>query len=238
VQPDARPEVVDAAFGALREIVLRSDADDAPARLAELMAAHRTLGDPVLRAAPDAGGWHLAQVNIALPREPLDAPLLADFVAALAPVNAVADASPGFVWRLQTEDGDATAVRAFGDDRLIVNISVWESVEALRAFVYGDDHAAVLRRRREWFERLREAETALWWVPAGTTPTVADAEERLALLRARGPGADAFTLGETFPPDRPEGPSGHRGRSGSSAPARGVADAVGRRGDAQADDPG
>ena len=95
----------------------------------------------------DAGGWHLAQVNIALPREPLDAPLLADFVAALAPVNAVADASPGFVWRLQTEDGDATAIRAFGDDRLIVNMSVWESVEALRGFVYGEAHAAVIRRR-------------------------------------------------------------------------------------------
>ena len=92
----------------LREISLRADADDAPRRLAELNAAHRTLADPLLRAAHDAGGWHLAQVNIALPREPLDAPLLAGFVAALAPVNAVADASPGFVWRLQTDDGDAT----------------------------------------------------------------------------------------------------------------------------------
>ena len=130
---------------------------DAPQRLARLNAAHRTLSDPALRAAHDAGGWHLAQVNIALPREPLDAPLLADFVAALAPVNAVADASPGFVWRLQTEDGDATAIRAFGDDRLIVNMSVWESVEALRGFVYGEAHAAVLRRRREWFERLGRA---------------------------------------------------------------------------------
>jgi hypothetical protein len=194
VQRDARPEVVDAAFGVLREIVLSSDAGDAPARLAELMAAHRTLSDPALRAAHDAGGWHLAQVNIALPRETLDAPLLAGFVAALAPVNAVADASPGFVWRLQTEDGDATAIRAFGDDRLIVNMSVWESVEALRSFVYGAEHAAVLRRRREWFERLGVPETALWWVPAGTIPTVAEAEERLAHLRAHGPTPDAFTL--------------------------------------------
>jgi heme-degrading monooxygenase HmoA len=194
VHPEARPEVIDAAFGVLREIVLRADGDDAPARLAELMAAHRTLSDPVLRAAHAAGGWHLAQVNIALPREPLDAPLLAGFVAALAPVNAVADASPGFVWRLQTEDGDATAIRAFGDDRLIVNMSVWESVEALRAFVHGEPHAAVLRRRREWFERLGAPETALWWLPAGTIPTVADAEERLAHLRAHGPTPHAFTL--------------------------------------------
>jgi heme-degrading monooxygenase HmoA len=156
-------------------------------------------------------GWHLAQVNIALPREPLDAPLLADFVAALAPVNAVADASPGFVWRLQTEDGDATAIRAFGDDRLIVNMSVWQSLEALRAFVYGDAHAAVLRRRREWFVRLGQPETALWWVPAGTTPGLEDAEERLAHLRAHGATPRAFTLREPAP-----APGVHLGRRGDA----------------------
>src|SRR3954451_152203 len=119
-----------------------------------------------------AVAFHLAQLNIALPVEPLDAPALAEFVAALEPVNAAADAAPGFVWRLQTEDGDATGVRAFGDDRLIVNLSVWESLEALRAFVYGDvTHLAVLRRRREWFDRL-ESFLVLWWVPAGHRPTV------------------------------------------------------------------
>ena len=165
------------------------------------MAGREGLSDPDLRAA----GWHVAQVNIALPREPLDAPLLAGFVAALEPVNAVADASPGFVWRLQTEDGDATAIRAFGDDRLIVNMSVWESVEALRAFVYGDAHAAVLRQRRTWFERLAEPETALWWVAAGSIPTVAEAEERLGHLRAHGPSARAFTLRE--PRSAPSSPA-------------------------------
>ena len=220
VDPGACPEVIAAAFGVLREMILRDDDPDGPRRLARLNAAHRTLSDPALRAAHDAGGWHLAQVNIALPREPLDAPLLADFVAALAPVNAVADASPGFVWRLQTEDGDATAIRAFGDDRLIVNMSVWESVEALRGFVYGEAHAAVLRRRREWFERLAEPETALWWVAAGATPTIGDAEERLAHLRAHGPTSVAFTLRDPRPAPalasagqaRPGGPeqAGHR----------------------------
>src|ERR671930_768101 len=105
--------------------------------------------------------FHLAQLNIALPREPLDAPLLAEFVARLEPVNAQADASPGFVWRLQTEDGDATGIRAFGDDRLIVNMSVWESLEALRAFVDSGGHVAVMRRRREWFERI-ESHLVLW----------------------------------------------------------------------------
>lgn len=207
VDREACPEVIAAAFAVLREMALRDDGDDAPRRLARLNAAHRTLGDPLRRAAHDAGGWHLAQVNIALPREPLDAPLLADFVAALAPVNAVADASPGFVWRLQTEDGDSTAVRAFGDDRLIVNMSVWESLEALRAFVYGPAHAAVLRRRREWFARLGAPETALWWVAAGTLPTVAEAEDRLDRLRAHGPGPEAFTLRQPFSPPRPATPN-------------------------------
>ena len=144
--------------------------------------------------------FQLAQLNIALPLEPLDAPLLREFVERLAPVNAVADASPGFVWRLQTEDGDATAVRAFGDDRLIVNMSVWESLDALRAFVYRDGaHVDVMRRRREWFARL-EVATVLWWVPVGHAPTVAEAEERLALLRAVGPSPDAFTFARHFGP--------------------------------------
>ena len=142
----------------------------------------------------------LAQVNIALPREPLDSPALAEFVAALDPVNALAYTSPGFVWRLQTEDGDATGIRAFGDDRLIVNQSVWESLEALRGFVYSSGHREVLRRRREWFDRMVDAFLALWWVPAGTLPTVADAEARLAHLREHGPTPHAFTFRESFPP--------------------------------------
>jgi hypothetical protein len=144
-------------------------------------------------------GFHIAQVNIALPREPLDAPLLAEFVAALAPVNAAADAAPGFVWRQQTEDGDATAIRAFGDERLIVNLSVWESVQALRAFAYANrEHIDVLRRRREWFEQLGEAHMVLWWVPAGHEPTVREAEQRLARLRAIGPSPEAFTFRQHF----------------------------------------
>ena len=148
--------------------------------------------------------FHLAQVNIALPRAPLDAPLLAEFVAQLEPVNAAADHSPGFVWRLQTEEGDATGIRAFGDDRLIVNMSVWQSLEALRAFVYSARaHLDVLRRRREWFESFTEAYLVLWWIPAGEIPTVRDAEERLALLRACGPTEDAFTFRVHFPPPAP-----------------------------------
>jgi hypothetical protein len=144
--------------------------------------------------------WHLAQVNIALPVEPLDAPALAGFVAAVAPVNALADAAPGFVWRLQTEEGDATAVRGLGDDRLIINLSVWDSLLSLGDFVYGGDHLAVMRRRREWFVPMRDAYTVLWWVPAGHRPGVDEAGERLGLLRDRGPSPSAFTFRTAFPP--------------------------------------
>jgi hypothetical protein len=149
--------------------------------------------------------YHLAQVNIGRLLAPLDSAELAGFVAGLEPVNALADAAPGFVWRLQTEDGDATSVRAFGWDAagsagVLVNMSVWESVEALAAFAYGGPHLAVLRRRREWFERMRESYSALWWVPAGVRPATADAEDRIRRLRADGPTPAAFTLRQSFPP--------------------------------------
>jgi hypothetical protein len=143
--------------------------------------------------------FHLAQVNIALPREPLTAPLLAGFVAQLEPINALADRSPGFVWRLQTPDGDATAVKAFGDERIIVNMSVWESLEALSAYVYRSDHVAVMRQRRTWFEPM-QLYMALWWVRAGELPSVRDAEERLEHLRAHGPTPRAFTFRQAYPP--------------------------------------
>lgn len=143
---------------------------------------------------------HIAQLNIAALREPLTSPLLADFVAALEPVNALADASPGFVWRLQTEDGDATAVRPFDDEAMIVNLSVWESVETLSDFVFRTGHTEVMRQRRRWFEVMSEAYTVLWWVPAGEIPTVEEAARRLNLLRRNGPGPEAFTLRETYPP--------------------------------------
>ena len=147
----------------------------------------------------------LAQVNIGRLVAPLDSPRLADFVAWLDPVNAVADGAPGFVWRLQTEDGDATALRAFEDDAegadggILINMSVWESVEALAAFVYGDAHRAVLRRRREWFEQLRDLYMVAWWVPRGHIPTITEAEDRLKHLRRHGPTPHAFTLKVHFP---------------------------------------
>jgi heme-degrading monooxygenase HmoA len=142
---------------------------------------------------------HLAQVNVATLRTPLDGPELAGFVAQLEPINALADHSPGFVWRLQTEDGDATSIRPYDDDRIMVNLSVWESLEALRSFVYASRHLDVMRRRREWFHRMADPYLALWWVPAGTIPTVAEAKERIELLAGNGLSPDAFTFRSPFP---------------------------------------
>ncbi len=141
-----------------------------------------------------ADGWQVAQVNVALPRAPLDTPALAGFVANLEPVNALADSAPGFVWRLADDSGDATSIRAFEDERLIINMSVWESIDALWEFVYSDRHLEVMRRRREWMTRLADAYMALWWVPAGTIPSVAEARDRIDHLRAHGPTPRAFTF--------------------------------------------
>lgn len=147
--------------------------------------------------APNAA-WQLAQLNLARMRAPLDAPELADFVAALPEINALADGAPGFVWRLQTEAGDATAVDAFGPD-MLVNLSVWADLAALQDFVFRTDHAEYMRRRREWFERMAEASLVLWWVPAGHRPDVGEARAALEALRRDGPSPAAFDFRVTFP---------------------------------------
>lgn len=154
--------------------------------------------------------YELAQLNIALLKAPLESPLLADFVASLERINTLAEASPGFVWRLETEDGDATALRPFGDD-CIVNLSVWSNVDSLHAFVYTSDHAKVMSRRREWFERMPDAHTVLWWVPCGHRPTLEEAAERLEALRGQGPHAEAFTFRKAYYPPDPRFHGGGRG---------------------------
>jgi hypothetical protein len=128
-----------------------------------------------------ASRWHLAQLNVASLRAPTTDPLLADFMAALDTVNAAADRSPGFVWRLQSDGRNATDIHLFNDPHTIVNLTVWESIEALRAFTYGRDglHAPVMARRREWFHHMEQPYLALWWVPAGHIPEPAEAVERL-----------------------------------------------------------
>ncbi|HKE54929.1 MAG TPA: DUF3291 domain-containing protein [Actinomycetota bacterium] len=146
-----------------------------------------------------APGWQVAQVNIARFKAPIDSPLIAGFVERLDPINALADDAPGFVWRLQTEEGNATSIHAFEDDLILVNMSVWESVEDLNAFVYRSPHFEVFRRRREWTEHMDRAYLALWWIHAGTIPTVEEGKRRLDLLIEHGPTSDAFTFKRTFP---------------------------------------
>jgi len=154
-------------------------------------------------------GYELAQVNVSRLLAPLDSPQLADFMAALDEVNAAGDQASGFRWRLQTEDGNATAVRAFGWDArdshgVIVNLTVWTSVEELAAFVFSGQHLAIMRQRRRWFTQAAEAMTALWWVPAGHRPSTDEAEDVIRRLRADGPTSAAFTFRHPFPaPDRP-----------------------------------
>jgi hypothetical protein len=144
--------------------------------------------------------WHLAQYNLARIVAPLDDPAMADFVANLVRINTLADRSPGFVWRHQGEDGDSTGTRVRGDDRILINFSVWESVEALFEYTYHSDHVEVFRRRREWIEHPTEAYLVMWWVPAGHIPSVAEADERLDYLRAHGPSAYAFGFKSRYPP--------------------------------------
>ena len=143
--------------------------------------------------------FHLAQTNLGRTTAPLDSPQLRPFMDALTSVNDHADAAPGFVWRLQTEAGDATALTVF-DGALMVNLSVWETFEDLRTFVYRDPaHLTIMRRRREFFEKI-ELVNALWWVPAGHRPTLAETEERYAYLREHGPTPHAFGFQRHFPP--------------------------------------
>jgi hypothetical protein len=144
--------------------------------------------------------YHLAQYNLARLLAPLDDPQVAGFVANLHRINELGDRSPGFLWRLQTDDGTSTSVRVRDDELVIVNFTVWESVEALFEFTYHSDHVEMYRRRREWFEAPTETYIVLWWVPAGHIPTVEEADERLDHLRAHGPTQYAFTFKQRFPP--------------------------------------
>jgi hypothetical protein len=143
--------------------------------------------------------YHLAQVNIARMLAPLTDAQMAGFVARLDEINAIADGSPGFVWRLQTAEGNATALRPFDDDLILVNMSVWASLSDLLAFVYKSPHRQVLQQRSQWFERFDGPYQALWWIPAGHIPGVEEAKERLAYLGVHGETPFAFTFKKSFP---------------------------------------
>ena len=145
-------------------------------------------------------GFHLAQLNVGRTHYPVDDPRMIGFTGRLAEINALAEKAPGYVWRLQGDTGDATEFNAFDDPLIIVNLTVWETADQLFEFSYHTDHAEVFRLRRHWFEPWPGPHLVLWWVPAGTTPTLDEALARLAQLAANGPSPEAFTLKVRFPP--------------------------------------
>jgi hypothetical protein len=146
--------------------------------------------------------YHIAEVNIGRVRYPTDDPRMAGFMTKLDQINALAERSPGFVWRLQTPSGNATYLRPYDDDdSILINMSVWESVETLKDYVYRTAHAEFLRHREEWFEKFKSSYLALWWVPAGHLPGIDEARKRIAHLDAHGPTQFAFTFKHAFQPD-------------------------------------
>jgi hypothetical protein len=144
--------------------------------------------------------YQIAQLNIGRAVAPLETPQLADFMAWLDEINALAERSPGFIWRLQGDNGNNTSLKVSDDPQFIVNMSLWESIEALHAFTYRSDHKAVFARRYEWFERADGPNMVMWWHPAGTLPDIHDALARLRRLAELGPTQDAFTFKNPFPP--------------------------------------
>lgn len=186
------------------------DTVDSDTVSSELAAGHvafpSDLREDILTAIDDEApatqpAYQLAQLNTARFLHPMDHPDMAGFVEMLDPVNHQADSAPGFVWRLTDEgSNNATSIEYYDDPLLLVNISVWADVDALRSFVYQSEHVAMVKRKAEWAESMKTRHIVLWWVPAGHEPTVAEADERLKLLEANGPTPDAFTFAQSFPP--------------------------------------
>lgn len=152
--------------------------------------------------------WHIAQINVGTTLYPTDDERMSGFMTRLDDINAMADQSAGFVWRLQSESGNATDIDVGGPPLFMVNMSVWESVEALFEFVYKTAHRPIMTDRRKWFTRPEGAYQALWWIPAGHTPTVEEGLARLELLKSVGPSPRAFDFKTKYPcPDLEGGPN-------------------------------
>lgn len=143
--------------------------------------------------------YHLAQINIAKAVDDMQSPAMHGFTSRLDEINALAEQSPGFIWRLQTEEGDATSIQVMDDPLVIVNMSVWQDVESLKHFVYKTIHVELIQDREAWFSKMADAHQALWWVPEGYQPSAEEGVERLQRLRLEGPSPRAFTMAKTMP---------------------------------------
>lgn len=159
--------------------------------------------------------YAIAQLNVARARAPFDDPVMSDFMAWLADVNALAERSPGFIWRLAGTSGNSTDLGIGDDPLVIINLTVWETIEDLHSFTYRSDHKAVFARRFEWFERWDGPSVVMWWQPAGQLPDVDDAFRRLRNLADCGPTYDGFTFKQRYdsPPEPSSGGDGNIGRS-------------------------
>lgn len=172
---------------------------------ADLPRGPLTTTDTGDQTMSDVTTWHLAQINIGRLLHPVDDPRVGDFMNNLDPINELAEQSPGYVWRLQDDSGNATAIRAFDDETILPNLTVWESIEALKDYVFKSDHARFLRRRREWFAPMDDLPVlTMWWIPAGHLPTLVEAKERIEHLAANGPTEYAFSFHPTFGPPSAE----------------------------------
>ena len=152
------------------------------------------------KASSLQNNYHLAQINIAKMKAPLDDPIMAEFANALDEVNTVAEKSPGFVWRLQTSSGNATELRAYSDPKILVNISVWQSVEQLKTYVYQSLHSDFFVRRRKWFEKYQGEHFAMWWIRVGHLPTIEEGKAKLEYLELHGDTPECFTFAEPYLP--------------------------------------
>ena len=149
--------------------------------------------------------YHLAQINIGRLVAPLDDPRIADFIAQLDPINALAESTPGFVWRLKSDSGNATDIAYNDDPFVIVNMSVWESLEAPRDYVYRSQHTNVLKDRSKWFEKMDKPHYCLWWIPAGHLPSVGEGRERLEHYQLYGATPFSFWFSKQFPQPADDG---------------------------------
>lgn len=143
---------------------------------------------------------HLSQVNISRMIAPLESPVMAEFVAKLDSINKLADNSPGFIWRLKTESNNATSIHAYDDELILLNLSVWESIDALKQFVYRSQHGKVMRNRQKWFHKSEGHNMALWWITIGHIPTVDEAKKRLQHLNQYGESDYVFSFRSQFLP--------------------------------------
>lgn len=143
--------------------------------------------------------FHLAQINITKAKAEMESPIMQGFVERLDEINQLAENSPGFIWRLQTEDDVATVIQAFDDPKLVVNMSVWKDLESLKNYVYKSAHIELIRDRSAWFNKMLEAQLVLWWIPEGAVPSVEDGKKKLEYLEQNGSSQLAFTFAKSYP---------------------------------------